>query len=56
MINCDIKLAEGKKLIVTSNGAEVGQLMVHNVTVNGVLLTKETARNYFEGVSWYEVW
>ena len=54
--NCDITLDEGAKLIVTTNGATVGQVMIHNVTVNGVLLTQETAAQYMEGVNWYQVW
>ncbi|MBQ7941420.1 MAG: hypothetical protein IJ328_03305, partial [Muribaculaceae bacterium] len=54
--NCDIKLAEGKKLIKTTEGVTVGQVMMHNVTVNGELLTQETAKQYLEGVNWYQVW
>ncbi len=53
--NCDITLEKGAKLIV-GDGATVGQVMMHNVTVNGVLLTQETAAQYLEGVNWYEVW
>ena len=54
--NCDITLEKGAKLIVTTNGATVGQVMIHNVTVNGELLTQATAAQYLEGVNWYEVW
>ena len=54
--NCDITLDEGAKLIVTTNGAIVGQVMMHNVTVNGELLTQATAAQYLEGVNWYQVW
>lgn len=54
--NCDITLETGAKLIVTTNGATVGQVMMHNVTVNGALLTQATAAQYLEGVNWYQVW
>lgn len=55
--NCDITLDEGEKLIVTTGeNVTVGQVMIHNVTVNGVLLTQETAAQYMKGVNWYEVW
>lgn len=54
--DCDFTLAEGKKLITTANGATVGQVMIHNVKVNGVLLTQATAEDYLQGVNWYEVW
>lgn len=54
--DCDITLAEGKKLITTANGATVGQVMIHNVKVNGVLLTSATAGDYMQGVNWFEVW
>lgn len=49
-------LPEGGKLVTTVNGATVGQVMIHNVTVNGELLTQETAKQYLQGVNWYEVW
>ena len=54
--NCDITLAEGKKLIVTVGGATIGQVMIHNVKVNGETLTQQSAANFMEGVNWYEVW
>lgn len=54
--NCDITLSEGAKLITTTNGAIVGQVMMHNVTVNGELLTQTTAAQYMQGVNWYQVW
>ncbi|MBQ7364672.1 MAG: hypothetical protein IJW46_03660 [Clostridia bacterium] len=54
--DCDFTLDEGEMLIVTTGGATVGQVMIHNVTVNGVLLTQETASQYMQGVNWYEVW
>lgn len=54
--NCDITLPAGKKLIITANGTTVGQVMMHNVTVNGTLLTSATAVDYMQGVNWYEVW
>lgn len=53
--NCDITLPEGAKLIV-GDGAVIGQVMIHNVTVNGVLLTQTSAAQYLEGVNWYQVW
>ena len=54
--DCDITLAEGKKLIVTVGGATIGQVMIHNVKVNGEMLTQQSAANFMEGVNWYEVW
>jgi len=54
--NCDITLEKNAKLIVTTEGVTVGQVMIHNVTVNGELLTQATAAQYLEGVNWYEVW
>ena len=54
--DCNITLDEGEKLIVAINGASIGQVMMHNVYVNGELLTQETAAQYLEGVNWYEVW
>ena len=54
--NCEITLDDGEMLIVTTNGATVGQVMIHNVTVNGELLTQATAAQYMQGVNWYEVW
>lgn len=54
--DCNITLPEGKKLIVTVEGVTVGQVMIHNVKVNGELLTKDTAKDYMQGVNWYEVW
>ncbi|MBR2988046.1 MAG: hypothetical protein IKC63_08510 [Clostridia bacterium] len=54
--DCDITLPAGAKLIVATNGATIGQVMMHNVTVNGVLLTQATAAQYLEGVNWYQVW
>ena len=54
--NCDITLEKGAKLIVTTNGVKIGQVMMHNVTVNGELLTQATAAQYLEGVNWYQVW
>lgn len=54
--NCEITLDDGEMLIVTTNGATVGQVMIHNVTVNGELLTQTTAAQYMQGVNWYEVW
>ena len=54
MRNCDITLPEGKKLI--SCGFTKYQVFILNVTVNGVLLTQETAAQYLENVAWYGVY
>jgi len=56
LYDCDITLAEGKKLIVTVGGATIGQVSMHNVKVNGETLTRQSAANFMEGVNWYEVW
>lgn len=53
---CNFKLAEGKKLVATKEGITVGQVMIHDVTVNGEKLTQATAAQYLQGVNWYEVW
>ena len=52
--NCDITLPEGKKLI--SCGFKKYQVFILNVTVNGVLLTQDTAGQYLENVEWYGVY
>lgn len=54
--NCNITIPEGAKLIKAVNGATVGQVMMHNITVNGELLTQATAAQYLEGVNFYQVW
>ena len=52
--DCNITLPEGKKLI--SCAFTKYQVFILNVTVNGVLLTQETAAQYLENVAWYGVY
>lgn len=55
--NCDITLDEGEMLIVIPDGVTVDQVMIHDVTVNGVLLTQDAAEDLIQGVVAYcEVW
>jgi hypothetical protein len=57
LYHCDITLDAGEKIIVTAPGVTVGQVMVNNVTINGVLVeTNADIAPYFEGVNWIEVY
>ena len=51
--NCDFTLAEGKKLIKSTN--TIYQVFMANITINGEQLTQESAAKYLENVGWYQV-
>ena len=52
--NCEFTLAEGAKLITVGEGGDGYQVFLINVKVNGVLLTRENAGQYLEGISWFD--
>ena len=56
--DCDITLTAGEKLVVANAGliAADTQVMFHNVTLNGVLLTSANVGQYLENISNYFVW
>ena len=50
----EFTLADGAKLITVAEGGDAYQVFLVNVTVNGEVLTTETAGQYLEGVEWYQ--
>jgi hypothetical protein len=52
--NCNLTLAEGKKLIKSVRNT-IYQVFMQNITINGVKLTQESAAQYLENVGWYQV-
>jgi hypothetical protein len=53
LANCDFTLAEGKKLIKSTN--TIYQVFMTDITINGVKLTQDNAAQYLENVGWYQV-
>lgn len=53
LANCDFTLAEGKKLIKSTN--KIYQVFMTDITINGVKLTNENANQYLENVEWFQV-
>ena len=53
LANCDFTLAEGKKLIKSTN--KIYQVFMTDITINGVKLTNENAKQYLENVEWFQV-
>ena len=51
--NCDFTLAEGKKLIKSTN--KIYQVFMTDITINGVKLTNENAEQYLENVEWFQI-
>jgi FlaG/FlaF family flagellin (archaellin) len=51
--NCDLTLAEGKKLIKSTK--TIYQVFMANITINGVKLTNANAAQYLENVGWFQV-
>jgi hypothetical protein len=51
--NCDFTLKEGKKLITSTK--TIYQVLMSNITINGVKLTNENAGQYLTNVGWYQV-
>lgn len=58
LYDCDITLDPGEKLVVADSSlfAYDTQVMFHNVTVNGVLLTNANVSQYVENVGFCQVW
>jgi hypothetical protein len=52
--NCNLTLAEGKKLIKSVRNT-IYQVFMQNITINGVKLNQESAAQYLENVGWYQV-
>ena len=53
LANCDFTLAEGKKLIKSTN--KIYQVFMTDITINGVKLTQDNAAQYLENVGWFQV-
>ena len=53
MMNLDLTLAEGKKLIKSVN--PYYQVFMSNITINGEKMTQTTIGKYLENVEWYQV-
>lgn len=53
LANCDFTLAEGKKLIKSTN--TIYQVFMTDITINGVKLTQDNAAQYLENVGWFQV-
>lgn len=51
--NLDLTLAEGKKLIKSTN--TIYQVFMANITINGEKQTTESIAQYLENVGWYQV-
>ena len=51
--NCDLTLAEGKKLIKSTK--PIYQVFMANITINGEKMTDATIAQYLENVAWYQV-
>ena len=51
--DCDIKLDEGEKIVKIDGDIYTVQVVLHNVKVNGEILTSSTVEQYLEGVGTY---
>jgi hypothetical protein len=51
--NLDLTLAEGKKLIKSTN--TIYQVFMANITINGEKQTTESIAQYLENVGWHQV-
>ncbi|MBO5419154.1 MAG: hypothetical protein J6A22_03625 [Bacteroidales bacterium] len=49
--DCNFTIPAGKKVVVNKTSVTTIQVMYHNVRVNGVLVTKDNWKNYFEAAT-----